>query len=189
MVKYSKYIADTQTNDRKPSSYLKSNVQTNVAIGKEPVIIPFLYSKFGYSVHSNLVAPKKRKDTSKYNFNVTANYGDIHPNRRRFPGYKDYLPKTYGGKVPSTLKGSTHIQTCANICNWYNSTYPFIKCVGFEYNPNNGSCFGYSEGSITKNCKNKNFFLGEKNLKEDLVSYITEEQVSNLKECKSYVRM
>lgn len=47
----------------------------------------------------------------------------------------------------SWLPGETPIQKCANACSLSNSLkLPEFKsnCIGFEYNPTDGSCFGYA---------------------------------------------
>ena len=73
------------------------------------------------------------------------------------------------------------LQLCATNCAHSNQLkFPEFKsnCVGFEFNPNTNSCYGFAPGSVIQNKprKNKKYYMGEIN-RHDTLSYYSKQLI------------
>ena len=101
---------------------------------------------------------------------VVSNYG------MSFPG-----PQTTTKKLVAPVKSPAEaLQLCANTCAHSNKLkFPQFKsnCVGFEFNPNTNSCYGFAPGSVKANSprKPKTYYMGEINTKRHTLSYYSKQ--------------
>lgn len=102
---------------------------------------------------------------------VVSNYGMTYPGG----------PQTVTKKLVAPVKSPEEaLQLCANTCAHSNKLkFPQFKsnCVGFEFNPNTNSCYGFAPGSVKANSprKPKTYYMGEINTTRHTLSYYSKQ--------------
>ena len=101
-----------------------------------------------------------------------ANYG------LSYPGPQSSINPLTASLAPKTPAEA--LQLCANTCAASNKLkFPQFKsnCVGFEFNPNTNSCYGFSPGSVEINSdqKQKKYYMGELNANKNTMTYYSKQ--------------
>lgn len=99
-----------------------------------------------------------------------ANYGLAYPGPQ-----SSMNPLVASVKTPEEA-----LQFCANTCAASNKLkFPQFEsnCVGFEFNPNTNSCYGFAPGSVKFNSarKQKKYYMGELNANKNTMSYYSKQ--------------
>jgi len=153
--------------------------QYDLELKNERTILPFqIYTRNNMVVYNGTYMPLPIENGTP----VIGNYG------LSVPGPQTTTKKLAASLAPKTPAEA--LQLCANFCTASNKLkFPQFEsnCVGFEFNPNTNSCYGFAPGSVIQNKprKGKKYYMGEINTKHDTLSYYSKQFI--LKKAKDPV--